>query len=118
MSVEKKMLVGEFPLPKTDMSGMSRIPCNATPKNGRGEKKPPRAYREEKKIEIFFLSVGEKKCRLEKKCQWSRMTGVNLRPRTVIPNGSIRRCHAEGPGFDSRGSQVRIPQGPVFQLKK
>ena len=58
-------------------------------------------------------SVGWKK-----KCQRSRMTGLNLRPRTVIRNGNICRCHAEGPGFDSRGSQVRIPQGPVFHLKK
>ena len=49
LSVEKKMSVGEFPLPKTDMSGMSGIPWNATPKNGRGGKKPPRAYREGKK---------------------------------------------------------------------
>ena len=37
----KKMSVGEFPLPKTDMSGMSGIPCNARPKNGRGGKKTP-----------------------------------------------------------------------------
>ena len=43
LSVEKKMTVGEFPLPKTDMSGMSGIPWNATPKNGRGGKNPPRA---------------------------------------------------------------------------
>ena len=39
LSVEKKMSVGEFPLPKTDMSGMSGIPWKATPKNG-GKKKP------------------------------------------------------------------------------
>ena len=38
---EKKMSVGEFPLPKTDMSGMSGIPCNARPKNSRGGKKKP-----------------------------------------------------------------------------
>ena len=41
LSVEKKMSVGEFPLPKTDMSGMSGIPCNARTKNGRGRKKTP-----------------------------------------------------------------------------
>ena len=41
LSVEKKMSVGEFPLPKTDMSGMSGIPCNARPKNGRGGEKTP-----------------------------------------------------------------------------
>ena len=40
-SVEKKMSVGEFPFPKTDMSGVSGIPCNARPKNGRGGKKTP-----------------------------------------------------------------------------
>ena len=37
----EKLSVGEFPLPKTDMSGMSGIPCNARPKNGRGGKKTP-----------------------------------------------------------------------------
>ena len=36
--LKNKMSVGEFPLPKTDMSGMSGIPCNARPKNGRGGK--------------------------------------------------------------------------------
>ena len=35
LSVEKKS-VGEFPLPNTDMSGMSGIPWKARPKNGRG----------------------------------------------------------------------------------
>ena len=49
LSVEKKMSVGEFPLAKTDMSGMSGIPWNATPKNGTGGNQPPRAYREKKK---------------------------------------------------------------------
>ena len=49
MSVEKKMSVGEFPLPKTDISRMSGIPWNARPKNGRGVKKTPRAYRRKKK---------------------------------------------------------------------
>ena len=39
--VEEKMSVGEFPLPKPDMSGMSGIPWNATPKNGRGGEKTP-----------------------------------------------------------------------------
>ena len=29
LSVEKKMSLGEVPLPKTDMSGMSGNPCNA-----------------------------------------------------------------------------------------
>ena len=53
----------------------------------------------------FFLSVGEKKCRLEKKRQRSRMTGLNLRPWTLIRNGNIRRCHAAGPVFDSRRDQ-------------
>ena len=41
LSVEKKISVGEFPLPKIDMSRMSGIPCNARPKNGRGGKKTP-----------------------------------------------------------------------------
>ena len=39
LSVETKKSVGEFPLPKTDMSGMSGIPCRTRPKNGRGGKK-------------------------------------------------------------------------------
>ena len=55
LSVDKKMSVGEFPLPKTDMSGMSGIPWNATPKNGRGGKKHPRAYRGGKKEKKFIL---------------------------------------------------------------
>ena len=29
--LKKKMSIGEFPLPKTDMSGMSGIPCDARP---------------------------------------------------------------------------------------
>ena len=65
--VEKKMSVGEFPLPKTDMSGMSGIPWNATPKNGRGGEKPPRAYREKKKVENFFSSGGQKNVERKKK---------------------------------------------------
>ena len=43
-SVEKKCQLGNFPLPETDMSGMSGIPGNARPKNGRGGKKRPRAF--------------------------------------------------------------------------
>ena len=71
LSVEKKDSVGEFPLPKTDMSRMSGIPCNARPKNGRGGKKRPRAYRGGKKEKSLSfgekknLSVGKTKCRLE-----------------------------------------------------
>ena len=72
-SVEKKMSVGEFPLPKTDMSGMSGIPCYARPENGRGGPKRPRAYRGEKKKKKSssfgkksFLSVGKIKCWLGK----------------------------------------------------
>ena len=72
--LEKKLSVGEFPLPKKDMSGMSGIPCSATPKNGRGGKKLPRAYREGKKRKKAchlekksFLSVGGKKMPVGKK---------------------------------------------------
>ena len=65
LAVEKKMSVGEFPLAKTDMSGMSGIPCNARPKNGRGGKKRPRAYRGGKKKKSS--SFGKTKCWLEKK---------------------------------------------------
>ena len=36
-------------------------------------------------------------------------------PRTVIGNGNIRPWHAEGPEFYPRGTQVRVPQGQVFQ---
>ena len=39
--LKNKMSVGEFPLPNTDMSGLSGIPCNARTKNGRGGKKAP-----------------------------------------------------------------------------
>ena len=78
--LKKKMSVGEFPLPKTDMSGMSGIPCNARPKNSRGGKKRPRAYRGEKKgNKVRHLEkkagrknkmlVGKKICRLKKKCR-------------------------------------------------
>ena len=59
------MAVGEFPLPKSDMSGMSGIPCNARPKNGRGGKKHPRAYRGKKK-EKKFVIWKKKFWRLEK----------------------------------------------------
>ena len=71
--LKNKKSVGEFPLPKTDMSGMSGIPWNARPKNSRGGKKRPRAYRGEKKKKVChlekksFLSVGTTKCWLEKK---------------------------------------------------
>ena len=61
------MSVGEFPLPKTDMSGMSGIPCNARPKNGRGGKNALGPRGGGQKVGICFSSVGEKKCRLEKK---------------------------------------------------
>ena len=69
MLVEKKMSVGEFPLPKTDMSGMSGIPCNAGLKNGRGGKKnalgPIGGKKREKKSSFeekkSFLSVGKTK---------------------------------------------------------
>ena len=74
----KKMSVEEFPLPKTDMSGMCGIPWNARPKTGRGGKKRPRAYRGVKKEKKFVIwnktvfcwlekqNVGWKtKCRLE-----------------------------------------------------
>ena len=37
--LKNKVPVGEFPLPKTDMSGMSGTPCNARLKNGRGGEK-------------------------------------------------------------------------------
>ena len=60
------MSVGEFPRPETDMSGMSGIPCNARPKNGRGGKKRPKAYGGVKK-ETKIVSWKKKVfCRLEK----------------------------------------------------
>ena len=72
MLVEKKMLVGKFPLPKTDMFGMFGIPCNARPENSRGGKKRPRAYRGKKGKKLSFgkksfSSVEKTKCWLEKK---------------------------------------------------
>ena len=73
LSVEKKMSVGEFPLPKRDMSEMSGIPWNARPKNGRGGKNTlgPTGGGKKKKSWSFekkrFLSVGKTKCWLEKK---------------------------------------------------
>ena len=82
LSVEQKMSVGEFPLPKTDMPGMSGIPCNARPKNGRrgkkrnalgpigggGGKEENPSFGKEK---IFVawknkMLVGRKTCRLKK----------------------------------------------------
>ena len=93
LSVEKKMSNGEFPLAKTDMSGMSGIPCNATPKNGRGGENPPRAYREEKKVEnLSFISWSKKKAFFE------TVTFVAVTPE--VP-GSI----PEGPRFESRRDQ-------------
>ena len=81
--LKKQTSVGEFPLPKTDMSRMSRIPCNARPKNGRGGKKSPRAYRwrEKEKSSSFGkkkcfvgwknkMLVGKKTCRLKNKCRF------------------------------------------------
>ena len=44
LSVGKKMSVGEFPPPKWQWK-CADIPWNARPKNGRGVKKTPRAYR-------------------------------------------------------------------------
>ena len=93
--LEKKMSVGEFPLPKTDMSGMSGIPCNARPKNGRGGKKSPRAYRggkERKKIRHLekksFLSVGKTKCWLEKiNCPLKKKVGWRI---SHPKNGHVR----------------------------
>ena len=38
---KNKMLVGQFPVPKMEMSGIFGIPCNARPKNGRGGEKTP-----------------------------------------------------------------------------
>ena len=59
--------------------------------------------------ELFFWSDPR---RAETVLQWyfgcgqrSRTTGLNLRPRTVSPNGNICRCHAKGPGFESRRDQ-------------
>ena len=83
LSVEKKRSVGEFPLPKTDMSGMSRIPCNARPNNGRGGEKNnlgPIGGKKKKKSSSFGkkrffvgwknkMLVGRKTCRLKKKCR-------------------------------------------------
>ena len=68
--LKKKMSVGEFLLAKMDMSGMSRIPCNARPKNGRGGKKSPRAFRGEKKEKKFVIWKKEVFCRLEKTKCW------------------------------------------------
>ena len=80
--LKNKMWVGEFPLPKTDMSGMSGIPCNARPKNGRGGKTRPRAYRGGRGRETsfgkkrFFYPLekqnvgGKKTCRLKKNVGW------------------------------------------------
>ena len=68
--LKKEMSVGEFPLPKTDMSGMSRIAWNAATKNARGRKNPPRAYRGGKK--------GKKVCHLEEKKFFCRLEKQNV----------------------------------------
>ena len=90
------MSVGEFTLPKTDMSGMSGIPQNARPKNGRGGKKRPRAYRGVKKEKKFFRHLEKKKiCPLEKqnvgwKKNWSvkkENVGWRISP---AKNGHVR----------------------------
>ena len=45
LSVEKKMSVGEFPLPKTDMSGVPEFPVMQDQKMAEAGEKRPRAYR-------------------------------------------------------------------------
>ena len=52
LSVEKKCRLENLPCKKTEMSGMSGIPWNARPKNGRGGKKPPGGEKKEKKFVI------------------------------------------------------------------
>ena len=64
LSVEKKLSVGEFPLPKTEKSGHS-LECKTEKRQRQG--KTPRAYRgTKKKLGVFFVGL-RKKCRLEKK---------------------------------------------------
>ena len=55
LSVEKKMSVGEFPLPKTDMSGVPEFPVMQDRKTAEAGKKRPRAFRAEKKGEKFVI---------------------------------------------------------------
>ena len=96
--LKKKMSVGEFPLPKTDMSGMSGIPWNAGPKNGRGGRKRPREKGGgggKKKS----LSFGEKKvfCWLEKQnVGWKKNLPVEKKNvgRRIYPakNGNVRNA--------------------------
>ena len=74
-------------------------------KTAEAGKNPLGPIGEKKKLRIFFCQVVKKNVRWKKKCQRSKMTGLDLRPWTVIRNGNIRRCHAEGPGFESRRDQ-------------
>ena len=78
-------------------------------KTAEAGEKPPRAYRKKKGLSFgkkeFFVGWKKKNVGWRKKCQRSGMTGLNLRRRTVSRNGNIRRCHAEGPGFESRRDQ-------------
>ena len=91
----KKMLVGEFPLPRTDMSGMSGIPWNARPKNGRGGGKTPyRAYRGEKKEKNsssgktkFFVGWKNKMLVGKKNGGWKKNVGWRNSP---AKNGHVR----------------------------
>ena len=92
--LKTKMSVAEFPLPKTDMSGMSGIPCNARPKNGRGGKKRPRAYRGEKKGEKIVIWKKKVFCRLEKQnVGWKKNLSVGKKVDWRISpakNGHVR----------------------------
>ena len=110
--LEKKMLVG-----KQNVGwriSPAKFPVMQDRKTAEAGKNPLGPRGRKRKFDIFFLSVGEKKCRLEKKCQRSRMTGFNLRPRTVIRNGNIHCCHAEGaPGSIPEGPRIRGSKGPA-----
>ena len=75
------------------------------PKNGRGGGKPQGLKGKKRKFWIFLCQLVKKKFGLEKKCQRSRMTRLNLWPRTVSQNGNIPRRHAKGPRFESRRDQ-------------
>ena len=89
---KKQMSVGEFPVPRAEMSG---IPCNARPKNGRGGKTRPRAYRGEKKGKKFVIWGKKVFCRLEKQnVGWKKNLSVekkNVGWRISPPkNGHVR----------------------------
>ena len=43
------------------------------------------------------------------------MNGLNLQRRTVSQHVNIRRCHAEGPGFESRRDQYLNDVGPLVE---